>query len=84
MSTALVIAERFKFYQHNQQDGERVIGYICVLQKLEKTCSFGEFMEQALQEHVECGLKTQSIQKKLLNMVDLTLKQTQEVLIWCV
>ena len=28
---ALVIAEGFKFHQHNQQDGEQVIYYICAL-----------------------------------------------------
>ena len=43
-----------------------------------ETCDFGEFLGQALRDRIVCGLKSQNIQKKLLSMADLTLKQTQE------
>ena len=38
-------------------------------------------MEQALYDHIVCGLKSQSIQKEMLTMADLTLKQTQETVL---
>ena len=38
------------------------------------TCKFGQFLEEALRDHLVCGLNNSSIQKKLLSEKDLTLQ----------
>ena len=48
------------------------------MRKLAESCSFGEFLEQALRDCIVCGLKSHNIHRKLLTVADLTLKQTQE------
>jgi len=51
-----VIAERYKFHQHNQLSGETVTVYIAELRKLAKTCEFGAYLEEALRDKFVCGL----------------------------
>lgn len=40
----LVIAERFKFHQHKQGEGESVSQYLAELHKLSENCEFKEFL----------------------------------------
>lgn len=46
-STPLVIAERFRFWKHDQMEVENVRQYIADLKKLTKNCSFGTFLDEA-------------------------------------
>ena len=75
----LIIAERFKFHQRNQGEGESVNQYLVELRKLSKNCEFVEFLEQALRDRFVYGLSSPSIQKKLLAEADLTLKKAVEI-----
>ena len=58
----LVIAERFNFYQCDQQDGESTMDFVADLRCL--NCEF-EVLDQALRDHFVCGLKSESAQKHL-------------------
>ena len=64
---ALVIAERFRFYQRNQQAGESVMRYLVVLEHLTGRCEFGTFLDEALRDKLVCGLRNKAIQKRLLS-----------------
>ena len=75
----LVIAERFKFHQRNQSESESVVQYLAELRKLAKTCEFKAFLEEALRDRFVCGLRAQSIQKRLLSEAALDLKKALEV-----
>ena len=40
----LVIAERFNFYQHRQQQGKSIANFIMDLQRLTANCEFGDIL----------------------------------------
>ncbi|CAB4008107.1 Retrovirus-related Pol poly from transposon, partial [Paramuricea clavata] len=62
----LEIAERFRFYKRNQQEGESILSYIAELKKLTTHCNFGNNLEETLRDRLVCGLSNQQIQKRLL------------------
>ena len=62
----LEIAERFRFYKRNQQEGESVLSYVAELKKLTTHCNFGGSLEETLRDKLVCGLNNQQIQKRLL------------------
>ena len=50
-----------------------VADYVAELQRLSKTCNFGDYLETALRDQVVCGLCELTTQKELLCIKDLTL-----------
>ena len=77
----LVIAERFRFHQRNQADSESVADYMAELRKLADKCEFGEHLTEALRDRLVCGLRSETVQKRLLAEEDLTLKKAYETAI---
>ena len=75
----LVIGERFHFYQRSQKTGESIADFVADLRRLSIKCEFGEFLYQALRDRFVCGVKSESLQKKLLTEADLTIKRAQEI-----
>ena len=75
----LVIAERFHFHRRNQATGESIVDYIAELQRLSAHYKFGDYLDQALRDRLVCGLRVESIQKRLLAETDLTLKKALEL-----
>eukprot|EP00112_Aurelia_sp_Birch-Aquarium-sp1_P017586 Seg409.2 transcript_id=Seg409.2/GoldUCD/mRNA.D3Y31 product="Gag polyprotein" protein_id=Seg409.2/GoldUCD/D3Y31 len=75
----LVIAERFRFYKRNQHENESISDYIVELKKLASTCDFGEFLSIALLDRLVCGLRSESIQRKLLTEIDLTFDKAEKI-----
>ncbi|XP_069128677.1 uncharacterized protein [Argopecten irradians] len=79
MPEPLVIAERFKFHNRSQKEGESVADYVVGLKKLAARCEYGNFLQQALRDRLVFGLRNEFIQKKLLAVKDLTLDKTCEI-----
>ena len=75
----ILIAERFHFYQRNQDAGESIGAYLASLRRLASTCKFGDFLEDALRDRLVCGMLNESIQKVLLTKEDLTLSKAVSV-----
>ena len=75
----ILIAERFHFYQRNQDAGESISAYLASLRRLASTCKFGDFLEDALRDRLVCGMLNESIQKVLLTKEDLTLSKAVSV-----
>ena len=75
----ITIAERFKFHQRNQADGESVMDYMAKLRHLASTCNFEQFLDQALRDRLVCGLRNATTQKCLLAEADLTLQRALEI-----
>ena len=48
----LIIAERFKFHQRNQEESELVAQYLAELHQLSDKYEFGEYLEQALRDRL--------------------------------
>ena len=70
----IVIAERFHFHRRNQVANENIAEYLAELRRLATHCKFSTFLEEALRDRLVCGLRSESIQKRLLAEKNLTLK----------
>ena len=71
----LIIAERFKFHQRKQGEGESVPQYMAELRKLADRCEFGAYLQEALRDRLVCGLRSEAIQRRLLTEDKLTLEK---------
>ena len=70
----IVIAERHKFWTASQGESESLSEFVARLKKLASTCSFGEFLLQALRDRLVSGLHPKMLrtQRHLLSIRDLT------------
>lgn len=68
-----VIAERFRFHKREQRSNETVLIYVAELRKLSIHCNFGETLNDTIRDRFVCGIKNESVQKKLLSESALTL-----------
>ena len=75
----IVIAERFKFHQRNQQEDETISTYLAELRRLTEHCDFGNYREEALRDRFVCGLVNEAIQKRLLTEKDMKLSKAHEL-----
>lgn len=75
----LVIAERFTFHDRNQKEGETVAQYMAALRKLTERCEFKDYLEEALRDHVVCGLQNEAVQRRLLSEKDLRLQAAYNI-----
>lgn len=70
----IVIAERYKFYNRKQAEGETVTQFATEQRKLAEKCEFKDFLEQVLRDMFVIGLSDRTAQRRLLSDSDLTLK----------
>ena len=73
-----LIAKRFKFHKRDQLPGESLADYIAELYHLMTHCAFGEYLEDALQNRLFCGLRSEGAQRRLLVTKNLTLPEAME------
>lgn len=74
------IAERFRFYKHNQEEGETVTMFIAALRKLAEHCEFkDDMLNDAIQDRLVCGLCNEATQRKLLTGDKLSLTKAIEI-----
>lgn len=60
-----VLAERYKFRQRQQNEGESVAQYIVVLKKMSKSCDFGTWLEESIRDQFVCGISNEVIRQRL-------------------
>ena len=60
----LVIAERYRFHNCTQHEGESVTAFAANLKHLASTCQFGTHLNEALRDRLVCGLRSK--EKKML------------------
>ncbi|XP_075534768.1 uncharacterized protein LOC142570254 [Dermacentor variabilis] len=65
-----VVTERYHFYKRKQEPDESLKQFIVELKRLAATCSFGSFLEEALRDRLIAGIRTDSIQCRLLALSD--------------
>lgn len=70
----LEIVERFKFYKRNQGVDESLSDFLNFIKQLSEFCNFGDNLKTSLRDRFVCGLKDESIQKRLLQEKNLTLE----------
>ena len=63
----LAVAERFRFNTVQQQQGQTIAKFVAQLKKLSTYCEYtGDQLKESLRDRFICGLRSESIQKKLL------------------
>lgn len=72
----LTIAQRFHFHRRNQLPGEKIVDYVAELRRMAATCEFGDQLQTSLRDRIVCGLRNESMQRRLLTEPDLTLDKT--------
>ena len=75
-----VISQRFTFNQINQKQDESISEYLAALRKLAIDCNFAskDTIEEALRDRLVGGVRSTSIQKRLLSMKDLTFSDAND------
>ena len=77
--TPLVIGGRFHFYKRSQRATESVAEFQADLRKLSIRREFGDFLDQVILDRFVCGVKSDTIQKKLLAEDGLTAARELEI-----
>ena len=63
----LAVAERFRFNTVQQQQGQTIADFVAQLKKLSTYCEYtGDQLKESLLDRFICGLRSESIQRKLL------------------
>ena len=75
----VIIAERFHFHRRSQAMGESITEYLAELRRLSAHYSFGDHLKETLHDRLVCGLRSESIQKRLLAEAELTLTRAIEI-----
>ena len=76
----IVIAERFKFQHRNQNELETVAQYLAELRRLTEHCDFkADYLDKVLRDRLVCGLRNETIQRKLLTKAELILKKAYDI-----
>ena len=73
MEETVEIAERYKFFKHQQQPGETVVEYMSGLKQLASTCNFADYLASALRDQFVCRMRGARMQRELFSVKDLTL-----------
>ena len=58
----VLTAERYHFYNRDQQPGGSLMTYIADLRRLAVICKFGDSLNDALRERFVCGLRNEATQ----------------------
>ena len=68
-----------QIHQRNQGHTETVSEFLAVLQRFVADCKFEVFLEEALQDRCVCGVKSESLRRRLLLEKELTLAKATEI-----
>lgn len=76
-----VVVSRFKFNSRTRQPGEAVSDYIAALKKLSSECEYGTFLPDMLRDRLVCGIADATMQRRLLEEVNLTFDSAVKLLV---
>ena len=69
-----ILTHRYTFHHRNQGPDESIAEYVAELHRLASHCELGTFLEQALQDRLVFGMRSESTKKRLLMEKSLRLK----------
>ena len=75
----LIVVERYHFHKREQASGESAADYVAELRCLASKCKFENVLEDALRDRFVVGLRSESVQKRLLAEAALTLPRAVEL-----
>ena len=75
----LILYERFQFNSRVQRPSESISDFLAALRNLARTCNYGNALDDLLRDRFVVGLRDQTIQRTLLTMDNVSLKQAVDV-----
>lgn len=73
------IKENYRFHLRKQNEDESVDDYLSALQTLSINCVFGNYLSTALRNQIVFGLRSECVQRRLLEMDKLTLEKALQM-----
>ena len=80
--TPSVITKWYRFHRQEQAPGESIASYVAELRQLTVHCKFEDttdFLEESLRDRFVCGLRSESIRKRLFQEKTLTFAKAMEL-----
>ena len=71
--------ERHKFNIRNQEENESIDQYVTELRTLASTCEFENLKDGLIRDRIVCGIRNQTLKKRLFREADLTLKKAVDI-----
>ena len=72
-----VVAERYKFHQRGQKNGESMEQYIASLREMLVTCEFGEPADKMIRDRLVERTNSPRMRRRLLLQMELTLQKVR-------
>lgn len=73
-------AERSKFRSRRQRENESVLQFVVEIQKLSRTCNFGDALEENWRDAIVHGVRDRKLQIKLFEEPHLTYRRAYEII----
>lgn len=64
---------RYQFFTRSQQDGEKIDPFVTDLKNKARECEFGELEQSLIKDRLICGIRDDTVRRRLLRESDLTL-----------
>lgn len=77
-----ILRRRYKFYRREQGPSEGAEDFIRAVKQLAERCDFGGFKSEAIRDKLVLGVGDRDLQKRLLDMGDLTLREAEQCLLF--
>lgn len=74
-----VVAERYRFRQRSQRNGESTLQYVASLRELATTCEFGAMEEEMIRDQLVEKTNSARIRERLLLEIPLTLTKAMQI-----
>ena len=72
------IVKRYEFNTRCQKEAESIATYVAELRKIAEHCEYGPVLSDMLRDRLVCGIHNKTIQRRLLQVTDLTFDKALE------
>nr|XP_029724534.1 uncharacterized protein LOC115264690 isoform X2 [Aedes albopictus] len=76
-----ILRRRYKFYRREQGSSESAEDFIRAVKQLAERCDFGGFKSEAIRDRLVFGINDRDLQKRLMDKGDLTLRETEQLML---
>ena len=73
------IVQCFQFHSRSQKEGESIAEFAADLRQISEHCNYANTLDDMLRDHLVCGIRDASIQRRLLAEPGLTFKKAMEI-----
>ncbi|XP_072389504.1 uncharacterized protein [Diabrotica undecimpunctata] len=75
----LVMSERYKFYNTNQEPQEDIKSFVSKLKSVAQYCKFRQFLKECIRDRFVCGVRSVQIRRKFLAEDNISFERAYEI-----